>query len=393
MLSYMHIETENNTIKKAWYVNVDNIVIMIDGRDAIISYLDTYSDIQYISNLKKQDYWVLGLFKVQNLQSVDYIKPSLYTLCKLFNVDMSVKNIQMVNKLVNNLDYYSKKYLGEHCVKIQDDVNARLKRETLLLPVELDEVIGRSYQETFINKEIDKKTIIVTLKKPKSQYFNWILNGTEVPKTLEYDFIDMFQMPDEKNRVQWLKDKKLPYIAKIEYGSYIGEHNEYSKDLIKMQQIKGYGGKYKNKNFATNIEVDNLSNINNLKIESVFLFKNKMLLSDVIKLSNNVEHMASEIMDLSVSNMMFNEILLQSLLSKSKNPIKNTNDYVQVNDVYAKSKDMSEMLNMALVLKKYGFAIIAYGSGNITVSCDRERFEQLKTVCFHCGLIIPGNVA
>lgn len=397
VLKFIYINTDAGKILDFYYT-LDNKEIKISSsRDELCNILkDRYEDI-FVTNLKTQDYWVLGLFNYTNLKSIDYVKPDLLSLCRLFNIEISENNVIEINRIVKNIKLYHDSYLKSSDkeiskLSISDEILNKIKKDNGLLPPELDEIFTRSYQEVYINKPQEKKALILTLKKHKVSYFNELLTNVEIPKTLDFEFLDSFQLPDEKLRYSWLSEQNLPYIAKIEFGPWIGSINEISRDMVRIQQVRGYGGKNKTKNYATNIEMDILSKYNNIKIQNVFLFKNKTSLSNNIDGSDVFSQVEMALSNISASCSMYNEMLIHSLISKSKNPINNTNSYVQINDVFAKSYDMSKMLEIALMIRSVDIDVVAFGGGNITVSCNREDIDKIKNICMVFNLQSPKGL-
>ncbi len=338
------------------------------------------NDIIWITNLQ-EDYLLKNFENFNHIKSESFFKIKLnailYELGLNLNIEVKESLIEITRIAENVVNLIEKKYnFNPLSFRCTDSIKESLQ---------LNKIIDNSFnnknvldvpiliQEKFNSINLEKNNFLITslpknqkeiqflLTKPKYEYSNNLLS---------------INFPDENWRFisnEKLKNKSEEYI----YEKITSRFNAIL--LIKVNNMeeklhKLFNNKYKNKKiWITDVEFNFLINKCNIFVEEMYVCEKSTSIKKISS-DNNIKNMFP-VHDNFEKNLLSVGIAAHNYLNAYLETYENS-----LLDIWLKTNDRIQMLDIALYFTNNNIKVLSYGSGSLLVSVNAEEIDKINTI-------------
>lgn len=367
----------------------------INGKSAfrVTTPKELSKDVIWLTNLEQQIFWISGAVRVPSLRESEYLETDLAQIMREFGLDPKRLTSPKVAEQLSEIFSRTMKIAMDHYhfdeapkTKLLPAIRQACMPQDESVSMEVDEAMSQSYLPIMeCSKAKVDGAVKITLKRPRLAHARQVLD-TALPDGA-WQFMTADQLPQDKDKMEWLMAQKKPILAKVVLKGYLENAPVWASSMLKLGEAGATIGRKKERSWMTLQEMVYFSRYCKLDIKAVWMAEGWQQLPDQKGLCQ-----MGELSDLSIALGFLAEAHWLALSAPSRHPVSGKNSMVTPRACWLKATDRFLCFASAMPLATAGFTIINYGQGEVQVLVRSEKLAQLIDLLPLCGLTANATV-
>lgn len=350
---------------------------------------DLDTDIRWICNLNKSDFWAGGLVRMQKLRHSHYFRTDMGFLMKETGfVPQKVTapvSCEMLSEVYSRtlklgMDHYSLSDL--RAGEFHEELGAVLFGRDASISNEIDEALLRSYQDVARCPAAQRDGLReAVLRMPRVSHAQAMM-ATKIPSGA-WRLMDLDGQPSEA-KLSWALSNELPIVAKVALRGLNERIPAWVSALLEQGEVLGEGGRKKDRDWMTGVELRCCARFAKVEIKAAFECSGWEDAPGAAEILDE-----GPLSDLSVSLGLLAEAHWMSAAARSRHPQTGSKTLITPRAAWIKAADKAACLIRAVHLGNAGFSVVSYGNGTVAVRAAAADFDKLRTLASKLGLQSP----
>ena len=355
---------------------------------------DLSTDVKWICNLGKTEFWSQGLVRLQKLRHSGYFKTDMGFLMKEYGI--LPQKISVTESCERLSEIYDRAMsMGADHYRFSDLRGGELSEDIYLSAVgsdqsvsnEMDEALLRAYQDFSkcpLPQQRNPAALDVVLRLPRVSHAKNVC-GAKIPAG-RWRLVTMEGM-DPDARLAWALENHSPFVAKVAIRGLRDKIPGWVSGIVEPGEVMGEGGRKKDRDWMTCVELRAVSKFAKVDVKAAFEGEGWGLCSDgpsILELG--------PLSDMSISLGLLAEAHAMGLSGRSRHPVTGSKTLITPRACWMKAVDKAICMTKAIQLANEGFPPVSYGNGAVVIKAEPPAFSKLRSCAAKFGLTVPMTI-